>query len=195
MRRTINDQDRRYSLVKRIEAGLTVIEAAKTNPMAQALLDIQRSVTDLHLTTVGAQRDLELFPWPALLNRASSVLDTVLGFLDATDAGDEQQLREDLHQLSRRFDVGRSENLQFMVLDEAGRVVYHEWRQIIGATLLETPHGGRYFAEALRYRRGAFAWSDTIGLSDRIRRRNIGLYAEAKGGLFRVIVEVHVLRE
>lgn len=197
VRRTRADQERRYSIVGRLSLSFATIEAAKGGDVqAEMLMEIKRSLAGLRGS--AAIQGREAFPWPPLLERASYVLSTVVSFIaDAhRDKCDAEVLRQGLGRIGGQLGIGKAEDIQFCVIDLTGRIIYHDWFEMIGGNLVELSHVPDVFKICLEKTFGVFAWVDrTSHIRERIPnrplRRNIGIFATAQDTGLIVVVEVH----
>jgi len=125
-------------------------------------------------------------------------LSTIVRFVDQSSPNsvDGDLVKQGLMKIASQFEVGGQEDIQFSVVDLSGRILYHDWPELVWANWAESSQDPNLFDQCLQKPFGAFAWTDyTSNLKDRLsdhsHRRNIGVFARAAEGRLVVVVEVH----
>jgi len=191
---TLNDTDRRYSVVRRLEFSMRALDAANAgNAEASLLLEIRQSLQSLNAREgpSPAARETQL---PVATRRANALLEAALRLLTAKGIDDRAQLAMELHDQARLMGTAAQEDIQLTVEDQDGVIVYHDRTQLIGSGLLAVTHMGEVFSEVLSYASGATAWCDSnrnVPGNVPWKRLNLAIFATAPSGL-KAIVEVHV---
>jgi hypothetical protein len=197
IRSTLEDTDRRYSVVHRLSVSLSAIRALKhaDDPLLAMIADVQQRVRQLTLPGRLEQAEADRFPWPRLLRYATSVLDRVSRFVD--DLVDESDLIRTLDPIVASMGASLSHEIQVSVVNEDRIVLYHCWDSVIGTRAhYLAADGNDVFEDVLKCGQGAVSWIDrSTNVFDPSRpiqvRMNIALFSSVRNARWRVVVEAH----
>lgn len=195
IRRTLDDKERRYSLTKRMSISLSAIKAVEGGDVQVELLsDIRRRLVTLQDNATGQRLEVDSFPWPILLTRATAILSKVKEELKKLETVESSaDFTTKLISLLTSLGAYHSREIQVGIIDETQRWLFHDWPELIGI-YAEIPGFGQQ--DIKQYPHGAAAWIDVDSNIKRTvagptyRRMNIGLFSTVKSNR-KVLVEVH----
>ena len=197
IRSTLDDKERRYSLIKRMAISASAIKAAREGDVqAQLLSDIQQRLVSMQNSRRERSQDMEPFPWPDLLNRATNILFAVRDELQHLEGATQREIILNLTSALRKKGAFRSRDIQVGILDEEKRWVFHDWQHMIGESA-NYKSFQRIVDEIYAHPHGAVAWMDMGSNLDTptnplgYKRMNIGLFSTMKQFDWKILVETH----
>lgn len=199
LRRTLNDSERRYSVIRRMSISLSAMKAIKGGDLqTEILLDVQRKLTSMQVMSMveeGVHLKPKEYPWPKLLRQSMAILFEVMeaaNKFDTASSGDE--IISVLDDVSTKFGAKNSKDVQISLVDEKRKLLYHDWGELVGsvARFLGADEYDIY-DEIYLYPHGAVAWVDrTSNTRERpMIRMNIALFSTIDHLNWKAVIESH----
>lgn len=192
IKRTLEDSDRRYSVVQRLSVSMDAIEASQSGDLqVQLLLQLRDQIRSIQRTGSDTQRLPRAFEWPKLLSRVQSVA-TEVAFVVEQDP-EVVRHREKMQRVLERLRAFEDIQIQCTIFNSDREIVYHDWEHMIGSTGHRDINDEDVFAK-IEGPSGVLGWVDESTNDPRLLsagtlRCNIGYYFEV--GEFIVLVEAH----
>ncbi|HEU4931433.1 MAG TPA: hypothetical protein VFT48_05100 [Pyrinomonadaceae bacterium] len=196
IRRTIDDTERRYSLVKR----MVVSDPKALNDrgfQTQLISEIQQKIGKPERIGRSLDLDLATFPWPELLSRATTILFAVEEELQKMTVAERYtELAPKLSIALDKLGALRNRDIQVGVIDHKRRWLFHDWLDLIGQNA-QVGFFEKVLPQVFRYPHGAVAWADTASnlpmtfTPSSYKRLNIGLFSGVDNQDCKILVEAH----
>jgi hypothetical protein len=200
IRRTIDDPDRRYSLVKRLSLSLSTIRATNEGDLQVKLLsEIRQFIESLDIRRRGTSEPRSVFVWPELLRRATRALCAGKdALLDAGEPTESFKVLGILKSVIATLGGPENRDMQLSVVGPNRQFIYHDWGDLIGTPAGYAGDDGHdMYDDVTATPFGAVAWIDnssnartSMGLG-MTARFNIALFALVGPRHTRVVVETH----
>lgn len=196
---TLNDNEKKYSLIKKLSIARIPIDTIKGKEAELALLkqiaETLRVDNSRSRTTINSEN---LFPWPSLLQGTMAIMNQAQSQLDTATHQDA------LHEVASAF--ASSHNLRFndtyqmSILSTDGIFIYHDWSKFIGQKAHFVPREGfDIYGEILKYKNGVVAWTDHSSNSNEEPinqiRSNIAVYSTIEKLNIKVVIESHYVNQ
>lgn len=195
--RTLNDSERRYSLIKKMSISLSAIKALDEGDFqAQILSDIQQRLIAMQSSGGISSPDVDYFPWRELLKQATSILFAVRDNLNVLgESPDQNEIISIMSKTTRKLGAYHNRDIQVSLIDMEKRWVYHDWQDKIGRTA-GLQNSDRFLLDVFEYDHGAVAWVDKgtnvpRKLSLTHKRMNVAIFSTIGDFGWKVIVETH----
>jgi len=197
IKNTLNDTNKRFSVVQRMSVHLSAIEAARTGDhQMHILLNIQEKLKSIAGSPMFQSSSLEFFPWAELLARAVHIMfkarDEIPTF-DSLQYGYVDSFRQKMRDLG----VDNRPDLQVTVIRDDRSFAYHDWDDMIGKTArLYGFNAEDIYEEVFKHPHGVVAWADRTTniprtLPPQYIRLNIAVFCTPHDGNGRIVVEAH----
>lgn len=199
IKRTVNDNDKRYSFVNRMSISISAINAFNKGDInTQLLMDIQQKLLNLPDISIKEKFQQDQFPWPDLLQIGMALLfNARKEIIKLENITDQNQIGALLNNLTSKLGFKRNKNIQISLIDSSRKFIYHDWNEIIGIHATHRGLGNKdIYDEIFNYPHGAVAWIDKLSnipgyVAQSYLRYNIGLFTNIDEIDCKILVELH----
>ena len=194
---TLKDQERRFSVVRRMALDTIAIQAANSgDKQMQVLLEVQQMLRRIPSWPQMARLTPDMFPWPELLTIAMDFLFKARQALEGKSSVPKDPATV-LRQAVERMNLKRRPEIQLSLVSSDRKFIYHDWDDMVGRLAKFTGlNGADMYDQIFFYPAGAVAWVDRTTNTPRplpqgYFRYSVALFSSVEGQDGRLVVETH----